>query len=224
VLQPRLADLAYLPRSPLPGEGDVMGALDRYQAKQTAKNLVWKPPRLASFQADLTVLSFDQSLASTGWIYLVISEGKVIVLDRGTIRTDTELTGWRSNFERARQISVLIATVRERVISTQRAVGVTVMELPAVHGHRTDSSALAAYEVDRYASKHFTPPVFMSIQASRATLGGAAARNKKKLGHAALATYIPESTTRQWNEHQRDAATNGVAYLHKLKQNRESTQ
>lgn len=201
-----------------------MGALDRYQAKQTAKNVVWKPPRLASFQADLTALSFDQSLASTGWVYLVVCEGKVVVLDRGTIRTDTELTGWRGNFERAHQIATRIASVHERVAETGRAVGVTVMELPAVHGHRTDSSALAAYEVDRYASEHLTPPLFMSIQASRATLGGTAARNKKKLGHAALATYIPESATRQWNEHQRDAATNGLAYLHKLKQNRESTQ
>lgn len=201
-------------------------ALERYQAKKTAMKAAWTPPMMADFKQDFWVMSFDQSLATTGWIYLRVVADRVDIAARGTLRTKEPegLTGWRANFARARQIkhemngiqrTLTILDLDDKALRWPEAV---VLELPNVHGHRTDSSMLAAHEIDQYCEKWWRPTDFISIQQSRTILGGSNIRNSKKDGHKALERYVPESIQRTWNEHQRDAAINALGHLYNLKQ------
>lgn len=197
-------------------------ALERYQAKKTTIKAAWTPPLLADFAQDVSVFSFDQSLSKTGWVYLRVLEGRVDVMARDTIRTKTEIKGWRGNFDQARQIKHEMDRV-EKILTRfspdqmPRWPDAVVLELPNVHGHRTDSSMLAAYEIDRYCETWWRPTEFISIQQSRTILGGSNIRNSKKDGHKALERYVPESIQRTWNEHQRDAAINALGHLYNLK-------
>lgn len=201
-----------------------MSALDDYKSKHVTMKAAWTPPTMADFAAGVPVLSFDQSLANTGWLYFSVREAQVLVHARGTLRTSSSLTGWRANFAQAEQIAHAMGPqVDDKLMEAPEEVPrfpeAVVLELPSAHGHRTDSSMLAAYEIDRYSRTWWMPTLFMAIQKSRTILGGSNIRNDKKGGHKALARYLPESASRQWNEHQRDAAINGLAYLHELKQN-----
>lgn len=197
-------------------------ALERYQAKKTVMKAAWTPPLLADFAQNLAVMSFDQALSKTGWVYLRVLDGRVDIMARDTIRTGTEVKGWRGNFAQARQIKHEMDRV-EKILTRfspdqmPRWPDAVVLEMPNVHGHRTDSSMLAAYEISSYCETWWRPVEFISIQQSRTILGGSNIRNSKKGGHKALERYIPESIQRTWNEHQRDAAINALGHLHNLK-------
>lgn len=201
-----------------------MNALDRYKEKTTTMKAAWTPPMMADFAQDLSVLSFDQSLSKTGWLYLRVLDDRVDVMARSTIRTATELKGWQGNFDQAHQIKHAMRDEVDALLmrfapdQMPRWPDAVVLELPNVHGHRTDSSMLAAYEVDGYATMWWRPTIFISIQQSRTILGGSNIRNDKKGGHKALERYIPGSIQRTWNEHQRDAAINALGHLYNLKQ------
>lgn len=203
-----------------------MSALDRYKEKKTASKVIWTPPTLADFAQDLTVMSFDQSLARTGWVFLRVSEGRVEVLGRGTLRTvePEGVTGWRANFARARLLKSRMTDVEEFLVRLSEGLTLlrwpdaVVLELPSVHGQRTDSSMMAAYEISDYCETWWRPTEFISIQQTRTILGGSNIRNDKKGGWKALVRYIPESESRQWNEHQRDAAINALGHLYNLRE------
>lgn len=200
-----------------------MTALNDYKNKKMKGP--WSAPALASFAQNTAVLSFDQSLGATGWVYLLVRDGKVDLLGRDTLRTkDPEgVTGWRASFARARAVRHAMPKVDDFLSVWADAMQprwpeAVVLEQPPVSGYRTESSMMAAYEIDAYAQEWWRPTVFMSIQRARTILGGSDARNDKKAGHKALVRYIPESETRQWNEHQRDAAINALGHLYELNQ------
>lgn len=200
-------------------EEDVVDALKKYatKVKKAEDPKVWKLPTTEDFRQDYKILSFDQTLNATGWVHLGFEAGELKVYARGTIKTDVKTKGPLGNILKAQDLW-------DRLLGMDRTeVGglwpdEIVMELPAVGGFRTESSMMAAREVYRYTVQWFTMRVsFISIQRTRAMLGGPKARNVKKLGHQALETWIPESATRTWNEHQRDAAINALGRLIELR-------
>lgn len=202
-------------------------ALERYQAKKTAAKAAWTPPTLADFAQDVAVLSFDQSLSRTGWVYLRVLDGRMDVMAKNTIRTRTEVTGWRGNFDKARQIRREMEFIDDFLMrfspdQMPRWPDVVLLEMPNVHGHRTESSMMAAYEIDGYSNTWWRPTEFISIQQSRTIIGGSDVRNDKKGGWKALTRYVEESGGRQWNEHQRDAAINALGHLYNLKKQQEA--
>jgi hypothetical protein len=193
-----------------------MSALERYASKQVKTPKVWVRPTIGDFRQDHNVLSFDQTLNATGWVHLGFEFGELKVYARGTIRTDVKTKGPLGNILKAQDLW-------DRLLSMDRTLvgglwpDEILMELPAVGGFRTESSMMAAREVHRYTVQWFTTRVsFISIQRTRTMLAGPKARNVKKLGHQALGEWIPESATRTWNEHQRDAAINALGRLVEL--------
>lgn len=195
-----------------------MSALTRYQKKitQTVRP-DWAPPDTASFAQECMVLSFDQTLRRTGFVLLEASQGQVHVHQRGTARLASELKGFEETLDLADSLWIWLECEYFGDVTGADIV----YEMPAVAGHRTESSLLAAYVVRDWAQRRYrTKGRMIPVQQSRTILGGSAARNDKKLGHQALARYIPQSASRTWNEHQRDAAVNGLAYLYTIAQER----
>ncbi len=191
-----------------------MGALEEYKAKVgRGRRKDWSPPTLEDFAAENEVLSFDQSLKRTGYVKLVVSRGEIHLVARGTVRLKSELEGFEGNFDLADRLDGALVVLD----IPGRWPDHILTEMPAVNGYRTDSSMLAAYVLRRYYQRWISKPVMVSIQESRTILGGPQARDKKGLGWDALVRYIPESGTRKWNEHQRDAAINALAHLYKTK-------
>ncbi len=200
-----------------------MGALEEYAvktARQRAVDKVWAQPMVSEFLHGVNILSFDQSLGKTGWVNLAVRERQIQVAAHGTLRTVTSNDGFQGSFDRANHL-------REQMYEEHGNLafhGVpydVVMEMPSVRGHRIESSFLAAYVVQGYCRYYWQMPTMVSIQESRRNLAGPGTQNDKKAGHEALADYLPETASRQWNEDERDAALNALNHLYKL--NRECT-
>lgn len=197
-----------------------MSALEEYAVKirtgRTGKK-AWKPPEFEDLVHGWEVLSIDQSLRSSGWVYFRAWPTWIEIIDMGTIRpVSDEDEGFSQTYG-------LAHALRDELIKTFRRVlpDDIVFEMPTVQGNRTESSLLGGYVVRDWAFREKDIwPYMISIQHSRTVLAGPGTGNDKKAGHEALARYIPESTTRKWNEHTRDAALNGLAYLHDLREDR----
>lgn len=202
----------------LPAEELLMSALEEY-AEALAKrggSKEWRPPTVKDFATGKLVLSFDQSLAATGWVILSVDGSCIEVVARGTIRTVSPLKGPQQSFHRMRQLKASLA--EEFPAHSVTRYDDVVVEMPAIFGHRVDSPLMAAGILDGYWHAIGTPITLVSIQHSRTVLCGTMARNKKDLGHKGLAVIIPDSVNRTWNGHQRDAALNGLGHLWDLKQ------
>ena len=197
-----------------------MGALEEYAvkaARQKAADKVWTEPEITEFLHGVNILSFDQSLGKTGWINLAVRWGQVEVARHGTLRTVTSNDGFQGSFDRANHLRRRMSE-EHGWLAFHGVPYAVVMEMPAVRGHRIESSFLAAYVVQEYCIQFWQMPTMISIQESRRSLAGPGTQNDKKAGHAALARYIPESASRMWNEDERDAALNALNHLYKLKQ------
>jgi hypothetical protein len=198
-----------------------MGALEEYASimisRQKAADKVWVQPEIKDFAEEINVLSFDQSLGKTGWINLTVRWGEIEVARHGTLRTVTSHDGFQGSFDRANHLRVRMFE-EHGWLAFHGLPGEVIMEMPAVRGHRIESSFLAAYVVQEYCIQFWKMPTMVSIQESRRNLAGPGTHNDKKAGHLALARLIPESASRQWNEDERDAALNALNHLYKLKQ------
>ena len=197
-----------------------MGALEDYAvkaARQKAADKIWVPPEIWDFAEGINVLSFDQSLGKTGWINLTVRGGEIEIGRHGTLRTVTSNDGFRGSFDRADHLRIRMEQ-EHGWLAFHGVPGVVVMEMPAVQGHRIESSFLAAYVVRKYCREYWSAPVMVSVQESRRNIAGPGTHNDKKAGHVALARLIPESASRMWNEDERDAALNALNHLYKLKQ------
>lgn len=191
-----------------------MSALEQYAAKiQEKQKPEWSPPTWDDFKPSLVVASFDQTFTTTGYVLMMVGNEEVHIFERDTWKPWSDATGFQMAYEKTDRLEkLLIAFILKH--APERMV----YEMPVVMGKRTDSSFLAGYV---FAKQRGVP---ISIQHSRTVLAGPQARDDKKLGHRALVDYIPASGTRQWNEHQRDAAINALGYLHDLRrQERERT-
>lgn len=193
-----------------------MGALERYQQRVSQKmRPAWRPPLFSEFAQDVEVLSFDQTLNRTGYVCLAVRDARVDILLRGTLRPKPgELTSFAQTFDLADQLDGMLSMLDFR----ESWRGKVVIEMPPTGGKRIESSLLAAYVLHHHYSRSSQSVSMISIQKARTILGGSLARDDKKGGHEALAEYVPESTSRKWNEHQRDAAINGLGYLYTIAQ------
>lgn len=207
-----------MPGPALPEEELLMSALEEYAEKLAKRggSKEWRVPVPADFAVGKLVLSFDQSLANTGWVILSVDGYLIEVVARGTIRTVSPLKGPSQSFHKMRLLKAQVA--EEFPAHSTTTYDDVVVEMPAVFGQRTESSLMAASVLDGYWNAIGSPITLVSIQHSRTVLCGTMARNKKDLGHKGLAKIIPDSAKRTWNEHQRDAALNGLAHLWDLKQ------
>lgn len=195
-----------------------MGALNEYAvkvARQRAADKVWAQPMVSEFLHGVNILSFDQSLGKTGWVNLTVNWGEIQVASHGTLRTVTSNDGFQGSFDRADRLRDRLFEEHDNLAFHGIPYAV-IMEMPAVRGRRIESSFLAAYVVRKYCHEWWEDPTMVSIQASRRNLAGPGTQNDKKAGHEALADYIPETASRQWNEDERDAALNALNHLYTL--------
>lgn len=173
----------------------------------------WQPPLVGTFRNRMPVRAWDATLGHCGWVIIERVDREVLVRDKGTIHIDTELTSYLGTWERAR---LLRAEVRELMDSYPCLPDV--VESPAVRGHRLESSLIAGMTI---WLETVSPSGTGAAQVSRTHVFAVLTGNPrlksaegKKAVKAAVARYVPESATRKWDEHQRDALAAALTYLH----------
>lgn len=173
----------------------------------------WTPPTIEDFAWGVTVQAFDQTLTNTGYVELMIVGGEVRVAGRLTIRPKPpkELDSFAYAFEQA---SLLGDEVDDLLMCSSEVV----FEMPAVSGFRIDSSKMAGQVIyDRVRESRLGyKAVMISKNHAASILTGDPYADKNEI-RKAIARYLPESDTRRWNEHQRDALALGLAHLYDLK-------
>jgi hypothetical protein len=203
--------------------------IDRFREKLSAgkpKGDVFRPPLISDFATGEYVLAFDPTLTNCGWVRLEVMGANyaggplVNVWDKRTIRPSTGHTGFMATWDKARLLNDELGTT---IRSAVEACAWIVCETPWVGsgGHRTESALIASTFVYMHAGEHFRP---VSAQHAYAVLCGGrrppTARAKKDIA-LSVARYIPESSGRNWNEHERDAAALALTFLHDLKRSQD---
>ena len=168
----------------------------------------WSPPDPAALPCG-HVLALDQSLSSTGWIDFSSLPGGVIVHARGTLRPVTALTGYLGTWDKHAQLAAMLGA-GEMAARIGAAHAVAWEAPPVGGGHRTESSLMAGALLYMLAGPGRAHVV--SAQHASSLLTGTPRHGKREIG-LAVARYVPESASRQWNEHLRDALAIGIAYL-----------
>jgi Holliday junction resolvasome RuvABC endonuclease subunit len=182
----------------------------------------WQPPRFEDFPQGAEVIAFDPSLASTGWAWLRVAQDQIMVLGKGTIRSVTSKTGYEGTYERAHCIASALPGILMTIpfsIDDQPSRVYIAWEAPAVGGgHRTESSLIVGYLVWEAARQRPWGIVnhggAVPVQANHVSkvLTDNPKHDKKEIA-AAVARYIPESASRDFNEHIRDAVAVGLTRL-----------
>ena len=168
----------------------------------------WHPPLAGQFRHRMPVRAWDATLSHCGWVIAERVDREVRVYDRGTIHLDTCLTGYLSTWEKAR---LLRAEVRDLLDSYP---GLTeVVESPVVKGNRLESSLIAGMTIwlETAGAAQVSRTHVFSVLTGNPRLKSA---DGKKAVKAAVARYVPESATRKWDEHQRDALAVALTYLY----------
>jgi Holliday junction resolvasome RuvABC endonuclease subunit len=174
----------------------------------------WEPPRRADFAPGQPVMAFDASLSNTGWVLLSVTYGGLFVHAKGTIRPQTELTGYRETWRKA----VILRQSLDEMSHVAIGASHIAAEAPMVAGgHRTESSLVAGLQVVQWAAPRPVTDVGATHVSSVLLGSGRVPREERKAAiKAAVARYIPGSADRSWNEHERDAAAVGLTHLHDL--------
>ena len=173
------------------------------------------PPPLEEFFAGVLVNCWDASLNNTAFADIIVRDGRIEVIDKGTIRPVTVVRGYLGTWDKSLQLR---GTLRWQDWRFNRADHV-VVEAPSVGGgHRTESSLIAGLRVYEMA-----PDKVSMVSATHVSwvLTGQArleSHDRKQAIRRALAHYIPGSDGRGWNEHIRDAVAAGLAHLWDLSQ------
>lgn len=178
-----------------------------------APALQWEPPGIREFLWKVVVLAFDQSLSNCGWIAFSIHNGKIVVYNKGTLRPRTGERGFMGTWGKASQLRQDLAMI----ISWYPGADHIVYENPAVHGHRLESSLLAGqilYELSLDKGQNIDAQHACKVLCGRPLRSD----DRKQAIRAAVARYVPDSATRHWNEHQRDALALGLTHLYDLRQ------
>lgn len=171
------------------------------------------PPTPEDF-ACRTVLCFDQTLSNCGWAVLNTEDGQISVPRSGVIRPpEIESEG----FERTLIKSVHIGDGVEQVIMDNiGAFDHIVCEMPAVYGHRTESSLVALVTIVRaMAVLDIGLPVLVSRQQAASALCGNADASKQE-SNALVDRLVEDRHSKPWNEHVRDAVFVGLKHLYGL--------
>lgn len=202
-----------------------MSEMDRLRSRLSGgkpKGAPFEPPHLWEFRLSRCVLAFDPTLSNCGWVIIEVcpamalaGSGGITVRDRGTIRPSTSLNGFAATWEKARQLNEQLSVVILRCSAKYGCQDIA-CETPWVGGggHRTESALIASTLVYLYSGEYFRP--VSSQHAYKVLCGGrrpATARAKKDIA-LSVERYIPESSGRTWNEHQRDAAALALTFLY----------
>jgi hypothetical protein len=184
-----------------------------------SKKAVWRPPGMEDFEADYIVRCFDATIGACGFVSLwrKMLEGgtsRICVSDQEVIRPKSQETlHFHDMYERR--------WLLQKEIESRLGVGYNVayemapVDIPGMR--RPESSLLggsAVYDACKEVGDH--GPTAVSKNHVGAVLCNNPHATKQQIKQA-VGRYIPESITRKWNEHTRDAAAVGLTHLYDLK-------
>lgn len=189
----------------------------RASRKPAPQRPAWKPLELSGLRLYLPVLAFDASLANTGWVVMFAMEDRVHVQCHGTIRPQSPDDGYMGTWRRAAELrDALLAS--SAFLAHRRTRGLIAVEAPPVGaGYRKESSLVAGFMVyQTFPGVAVVSPTHVSA----VLLGDPRIRSgeRKKRIKDEVCRLIPEAAGRDWNEHERDAASVGFVMLHDLKE------
>lgn len=158
------------------------------------------------------ILALDQTLTNTGWVVLEGGNGAIEVLMKGTIKCSSELTSHEASYDKAEQLMYHLAVLTDKIAPLTTENFVVVFERPAVRGFRTESSLMAGREVVRMAEAMNWHWEMVSNLSMKKFLGIKIKGAKKSDVKDKLMIHTDVSS-REWNEHTRDACGLGLTYL-----------
>lgn len=180
----------------------------------------WSPPAWSDFLWHQTIIAFDASLVNTGWVIIRGWLRGLDVIGRGTIRPQTEQTGYMATWERARLLEAALLGNALVASHVHDEVTLVAVEAPPVGGglHRTESSLVAGLTVWRQAP--FRCAAVSATHVSAVLLGDPKilSRARKPAIKAAVCSYVPEAAKRGWTEHERDALSVALTRLFDLRE------
>jgi Holliday junction resolvasome RuvABC endonuclease subunit len=159
---------------------------------------------------DNFVLAFDQSMASTGWVYLDSDdEGNAHVLGTGMIiTTPTGLGSFEDTYSRM----IEIEGEMQHVINALRPSRI-VHEMPAVFGKRTEASLLASVVLRLVAHRSDYDISMIGAQRMKKIIAGKPNASKDEV-KSAVKSIIPGIVKcKPLNEHIYDATAIGLSSM-----------
>lgn len=183
-----------------------MGLAQFRDAEETSE---WAPERVKARWTG-RIMSFDQSLADTGWVLLKCTHDGPEFVASGMIITDASDDGHEGNHRRA-------AEVREeasRLLSTPSLADLVVYESPPVMPpkakNRSDAVNLAGLSVRIAAQMTGHPIVMRSAQSAKKRWTGNSNASKGDVRACLLKLYPDMAKLRPFNEHIVDAISIGL--------------
>lgn len=174
----------------------------------------WAPPDITEFATGVRVLCWDPSLLHTGFVDLTCYGSSFEVLAHRTFNMQSaEIIGYRKTWDLATHLHDEISQV---YVQRSGPFCHTAIESPYIgSGQRTESALIAGLQVWDVARRVCPVSRIHAVSASHVSsvLCGNVRHDKKEIA-AAVLRYIPESGSRSWSEHQRDAAAVGLTLLH----------
>lgn len=149
------------------------------------------------------LLVFDQTLSSTGWVWVRSDIDGLKLIDHGTIKTaPLEKEGHMANLQRS---PLVYSQVLDLAYRFDRVVDFLIHEMPPVGRpgmHRPESSLMAATVIHIVGSRLGIPVTAVSAQSAKRTLTGFANAPKNVVAEA-IRDLWPDMKLP--NEHVRDA-------------------
>lgn len=189
---------------------DLQARADALKAGKTVKKVkaAWLRPTVSDL-AQNRVLAFDQTVNHTGWVMFGVQDDSLTEWDHGTLApADSDLyKGHADTLHRMLDMGRQI----EATIHQWAYMGPTViLEMPAAHGYRIESSLLAAYEIQRVCREVGLDYVMVANQHMKKVItGGATATKAEVKAHAMEIAHV----SGRWNQHNADALGLGLTFL-----------
>jgi hypothetical protein len=192
--------------------------------KRAAARPPWQPPAVTGFLPERRILAFDASLVNTGWVVIVVKDGRVFVEGHGTIHPgDNGQVGYMATWQRARSLKAALWDAGLVVRYMRDPETLKAVEAPPAGGglHRVESSLIAGMTC--WLECGTDCAVVSATHVSAVLLGDhqISSRERKPAVKAAVLRYVPEAKGRGWDEHQRDALSVGLTRLFDLEEGRE---
>lgn len=158
-------------------------------------------------------MALDQTLTNTGWVLLESGQGHVEVLRKGTIKCQTDFKSHESLYDKSEQLMYHLAILTDVIAPLTTHDFVVIFERPSVRGFRIESSLMAGREVVRMCEAMGWQWEMVSNLTMKKFLGIKIKGSKKSEVKDQLVKYVPDVSSREWNEHSRDALALGLTYI-----------
>lgn len=185
----------------------------------------WREPHPIKDLAHISVLSFDNALASTGWA-LVVHQGDHWGIE--VHKTGLIVPGHQDGllwFEQSIQRAVFLRqATRDILDELWPAFDHVVYEMPAVHGHRVESSLMAAQAIVTAKTDldlDLVPIQAVAKQKMAKNFLPPGQRDGKSPVKKMVERYVhfPEGRM-SWNQHVHDAVANALEYMRQVREER----